>query len=288
MNWSSHGAKKISISPSKAAAATEDLPESLDALALEKTPASEDAPPYGRVQASGSLPANKESVSKMGGEISPTNTASEAKPPAPDASEQRLSMIEQLQLRSQKDRNEHNNREKEAKSSSRPVLAQKPSASPRPIPDAQTPRQPSPQTGNAPKLKNSAPSGRSGATASAGTLRYRPYFGNPIFDDEFFTNPSLGGSIFNELISNGFLRPSRSAPPQARPPQGRGSNGTTPSGGIPKAQHRICDICERCLPMEGSWRTCVTCTQGKQLACPTCGSMLKCLRMNHDVRELKL
>lgn len=51
MNWSSHGAKKTLTSPSKAAAATEDLQESLDALVLEKTPASEDAPPYGRVQA---------------------------------------------------------------------------------------------------------------------------------------------------------------------------------------------------------------------------------------------
>lgn len=196
-------------------------------------------------------------------------------------------MIERLQLRSQKDRNEHNNREKEAKSSSRPVLAQKPSASPRPIPNAQTPRQPSPQTGNAPKLKDSAPSGRSGATASAGTPGYSSFDSNSILAEKFCTNPSLGRLIFKELMSNGFLRPPRSAPPQARPPQGRGSNGTTLSGEIPKAQHRICDICERRLPMEGSWRICVTWSQGKQITCPPCGSRLSCLQKKHDVRVQK-
>ena len=211
---------------------------------------------------------------------SQTNGTSSAVNMSPSESEQLgLSMIEQLKLGSQVKKNEHGPKD--------PVLAQKSSASPRPTPNPQAPRQSSSQAGNAPKLRETDSSRHPGATSPASRPIHSPFHSHPIFDDPFFKDPNFGGSIFNDMMFNGFFGPRRSTSAQARPAQDRGSNATNLQSEVPKAQLRPCDICNRPLTMEGGL-TCITCTKGTQIACASCAPRLRCRQDKHDLRRVTL
>ena len=293
---SSNGSKTISTSPSQATAAAGNPLALENALAFENSQETE------------STSSTQQLTSKMGEVAISPNTALEGTPPTSEnvqattevasgiggtqprvktspyvAKQPGLSMIEQLKLRSQMAKEGNDNGRNEAGLTNDPALAQKPSASSRPIPNAQTPRQSSSQAGNAPRLQDTNPNDRFGA---AGRPKLSPFHRHSLFDDPFFKDPFLGGEIFNDMMFNGFLGLPRAAPPQARPTQDRSRDATTSRGGNLRVQFPPCDICENPLTMKGGL-TCISCTKGEQIACATCAPKLRCVQEKHEVRLVK-
>lgn len=264
--------KSMSMSPSKPAATPDSPLVSGDTLTLQEAPASEDA-----ASALAGV-RSAETTTKEGGVPSAINTP-------PTARQHGLSMIEQLKLDSDTRNQKHTAEQKEVKSTTDPVPAQQPAASSRPIPNIQTPRGSSSQTDSTPKPRFTQPSNPSVAAAPADRPNPSFFQRDPFFNDPFFTDPFGSASMFNNTMFDGFFGARRPAPRQARPSQDYGSNTTATRGGITGTQLPLCDICNKQLTMEGGI-TCITCTNGKQVACSTCAPRLACLRQEHEVYKI--
>ncbi|KAL8971412.1 MAG: hypothetical protein Q9197_003291 [Variospora fuerteventurae] len=239
-----------------------------------------------------SIPCSSESVVDEEPKTTVTTTMTGSSPSAEDGlpdksaeSSQGLSMLEQLRIISQTSQQDKEGTHKGAPPST--SGKQQAASNPRPAENGPSPRVASTQAHAPLRTPKSETGGRGGATRSAGAGTQRFFHQHPLLDDPFFGRSSLGGSMLNDPFFADFFGLRRSAPARAQPTPGQNSNLNVIGENGQKVQIPPCAICSKSITLEGGL-TCMTCTQGKKIACADCIPKVRgCAQDKHQVLKVE-